>query len=159
MLYSEMNEKEQKKWRKSFLAFDKEQLPILVKGRSDWKPEYDAITIKALELIGAFSYAQTFVKDSLMYKNFSLRISAMTSYFDKIEKDLSSMFEQDDQEKSSNVFFSDSTNISSTIEDISENLKPFISTCKVVFASVIKWIKKVAIDIYKKIKQICCTQK
>lgn len=99
MLYSEMNEKEQKKWRKSFLAFDKEQLPILVKGRSDWKPEYNAITIKALELIGAFSYAQNFVKDCLFYQDYSRSITAMNGYFDKIRKELEIQFKADEVEE------------------------------------------------------------
>lgn len=151
-----MNEKEQKKWRKSFLAFDKEQLPILVKGRSDWKPEYDAITIKALELIGAFSYAQNFVKDCLLYKDYNRSITAMEGYFNVIKKELSSKFEDDLFHNDQNTVSLETVDYSSLIMNLSEKIKLFLSTCKVKLIKGIKWTKNIMIII---INIICCTLK
>lgn len=149
MLYSEMNEKEQKKWRIEFVTFAKEQLPLLLKARSNWDPKFDAITIKALELINAFSYAQAFVKESFLYKDYARRISALEGYFKMINKELSSNIEDDSIHYENSLIPTDSF-----ISDLSELSKTFLSVCKTAFINGIIWIKNIIIIIKKRLCNI-----
>ena len=143
MLYSEMNEKEQKKWRIEFVTFAKEQLPLLLKARNNWDPKFDAITIKALELINAFSYAQAFVKDCLLYKDYSRSITAMESCFNIIKKNLSGTFEDDLLNNDENIISMKSVVSTSSNFYLSEKIAPFISACKIAFIKIAKWINNI----------------
>lgn len=156
MLYSEMNEKEQKKWRIQFVTFTKEQLPLLLKARDNWDPKFDAVSVIALELINAFSYAQAFVKDCLLYKDYARSITAMEGYFNIIKKELSARFEDDLFHNDQNIISMETVVHSSSIINLSEKIKPFLSVCKATVIKGVKWIKNTIIIT---IKKICCTLK
>ena len=98
MQYSEMTKKEQRLWRKQFVAFTIEQLPLLMSSRNNWKSELNEVAKTALGLINVFLYAQPFVKDSLFYEDYRQRITAMKSYFDRINKELEAQFKADETE-------------------------------------------------------------
>lgn len=87
----------------AFITFSIEQLPILLNSKDCWKPELDAVTKEALELINAYPTAQEFVKESLYYEDYSRRISAINLYFDQIKvalaDDLKAITEDDTEKK------------------------------------------------------------
>jgi hypothetical protein len=103
MLYTELKKSEKKEWCQRFITFSIEQLPILLNSKDCWKPELDAVTKEALELINAYPTAQEFVKESLYYEDYSRRISAINLYFDQIKvalaDDLKAITEDDTEKK------------------------------------------------------------
>lgn len=88
--YKEMSPEEQLKWLTDFSEFAKEKLPALCQLGNAWEASSMKSFEEGLMLMDAFAYCREFVRNSLMFRDFSRRVDRMKYYVERIKKEISS---------------------------------------------------------------------
>lgn len=87
-LYTEMTAEEQLQWMKNFTEFVNGRLDRLVRLRTPWdKSGHDEMKV-ALNLIGAWPFAQDFVEKAIHYGDFEARAGRLKMYFERCKAEI-----------------------------------------------------------------------
>ncbi len=88
-LYKNMTPEEQLEWITDFSKFANEKLPLLCTIGDVWEESHIKSMETGLKLIRAFAFCRDYVEKSLMFRDFSRRVNLMSSYVEKIKKEIS----------------------------------------------------------------------
>ena len=86
--YKKMTPEEQLKWLTDFSTFSNSKLPVLAQLGDAWETAHYKTFEEGLKLLNAFTYCREFVKSSMLYQDYSRRVSRMTWMVERIKKDL-----------------------------------------------------------------------
>ena len=90
--YKMMTPEEQLKWLTDFTTFSKQKLPALAQLGDAWTAAHYKVFEEGLTLLSAFSMCRGFIDDSLLFRDFSRRLSTMEYLVERIRQQISKGF-------------------------------------------------------------------